>query len=143
MDPPYNSRQYSRFYHVYEVLVKWDKPMLYSDAAKPKFVENNSDYCRTAALRAFTDLVSKIQAKYIVVSYNNTYKSKSSSSENKIKLEQIEDVLNKCGTTKVFTHKHQAFNAGKTEFDDHKEYLFITKIDNEKRNSSFSALLRG
>ncbi len=66
-----------------------------------------------------------------------------SSSENKIKLEQIEDVLNKCGTTKVYTHKHQAFNAGKTEFDDHKEYLFITKVDNEKRNSSFSTILCG
>lgn len=25
VDPPYNSRQYSRFYHVYENLVKWDK----------------------------------------------------------------------------------------------------------------------
>ncbi|MCQ2233550.1 MAG: DNA adenine methylase [Paludibacteraceae bacterium] len=143
MDPPYNSRQYSRFYHVYEVLVKWDKPTLYSDAAKPKFTENNSDYCRTAALEAFTDLIAHIDTKFIVVSYNNTYKSKSSSSENKIKLEQIEEVLNNCGTTKVFTHKHQAFNAGKTDFDDHKEYLFITEVDNEKRNRSFAALLRG
>lgn len=143
MDPPYNSRQYSRFYHVYEVLVKWDKPVLYSDAAKPKFTENNSDYCRSAALGAFTDLVAHVDTQYIVVSYNNTYKSKSSSSENKIKLEQIEEVLNKCGTTKVFTHKHQAFNAGKTEFDDHKEYLFITEVNNEKRNRSFATLLRG
>lgn len=142
LDPPYNSRQYSRFYHVYEVLVKWDKPELKGDARKPP-EENMSDYCRVKAFNAFTDLVANIDAKYIVVSYNNTYKSKSSSSENKIKLEQIEDVLNKCGTTKVYTHKHQAFNAGKTEFDDHKEYLFITKIDNEKRNSSFSTILCG
>lgn len=142
LDPPYNSRQYSRFYHVYEVLVKWDKPILKGDARKPA-EENMSDYCRVKAFRAFSDLVATIDTKYIVVSYNNTYKSKSSSSENKIKLEQIEEVLNKCGTTKIFTHKHQAFNAGKTEFDDHKEYLFITKVDNEKRNSSFSTLLCG
>lgn len=143
IDPPYNSRQYSRFYHVYEVLVKWDKPILYTDAAKPKFTENNSDYCRTAALGAFTDLVAHIDTRYIVVSYNNTYNPKSSSSKNKIKLEQIENVLNLCGNTKVFTHKHQAFNAGKTEFDNHKEYLFITEVDNEKRNRSFAAILRG
>jgi adenine-specific DNA-methyltransferase len=26
IDPPYNSRQYSRFYHVLETLIKWDKP---------------------------------------------------------------------------------------------------------------------
>jgi len=142
LDPPYNSRQYSRFYHVYEVLVKWDKPELIGEARKPK-EENMSDYCRVKAIKAFTDLVAHADTRYIVVSYNNTYKSKSKSSENKIKLEQIEEVLNKCGTTKVFTHKHNAFNAGKTEFDDHKEYLFITEVDNEKRNSSFATLLRG
>ena len=143
MDPPYNSRQYSRFYHVYEVLVKWNKPKLFYDAAKPKFTENNSAYCRTSAYDAFQDLVAHIDTKYIVVSYNNTYKSKSSSSENKIKLEQIEEALNKCGRTKVFTHHHNPFNAGKTEFDDHKEYLFITEVDYERRNSSFATLLRG
>lgn len=143
MDPPYNSRQYSRFYHVYEVLVKWDKPELFYDAAKPKFTENNSAYCRTSAYGAFQNLIAHIDTKYIVVSYNNTYKSKSSSSENKIKLEQIEEALNKCGKTKVFTHQHNPFNAGKTEFDDHKEYLFITEVDHERRNSSFATLLRG
>lgn len=142
MDPPYNSRQYSRFYHVYEVLVKWDKPELKGAARKPA-VENMSDYCRVKALSAFTDLVAHIAAKYIVVSYNNTYQSKSSSSKNKIKLEEIVDVLNKCGTTKIFTHTHNPFNAGKTQFDDHKEYLFITEVDDEKRSLSFSTLLRG
>jgi adenine-specific DNA-methyltransferase len=142
LDPPYNSRQYSRFYHVYEVLVKWNKPKLKGAACKPE-EENMSDYCRTKALSAFTDLVAHIDTKYIVVSYNNTYKSKSSSSENKIKLEEIEEVLKKCGDTKVFTHSHNPFNAGKTEFDDHKEYLFVTKVNNEKRSISFASILRG
>ncbi len=140
MDPPYNSRQYSRFYHLYEVLVKWDKQELVGDARKPK-EENMSDYCRVKAFDAFKDLVVHVDSKYIVVSYNNTYKSKSSSSQNKIKLEQIHDLLSKCGETKVFTHSHNPFNAGKTEFDDHKEYLFITEIDNEKRNCSFASIL--
>ena len=100
-----------------------------------------SDYCRVKAYDAFTDLVAHIDSRYIVVSYNNTYKSKSTSSQNKIKLEQIQDVLSKCGKTKVFTHSYNPFNAGKTEFDDHKEYLFITEVDNEKRNRSFSSIL--
>lgn len=142
MDPPYNSRQYSRFYHVYEVLVKWDKPELKGEARKPE-EEHMSNYCRTKALDAFTDLVAHVDSKYLAVSYNNTYKSKSTSSQNKIKLEQILDVLNKCGETKVFTHSHAPFNAGKTEFDNHMEYLFITKIDNEKRSRSFPSLLCG
>ena len=142
MDPPYNSRQYSRFYHVYEVLVKWDKPELKGEARKPK-EENMSDYCRIKAFDAFTDLVAHVDSKYLAVSYNNTYKSKSTSSQNKIKLEQILEVLNKCGDTKVFTHSHTPFNAGKTEFDNHMEYLFITKIDNERRNRSFPTILCG
>ena len=142
LDPPYNSRQYSRFYHVYENLVQWKKPQLRGKALKPK-EENMSDYCRSAAFAAFTDLVSHIQSRYLVVSYNNTYHSKSSSSENKIKLEQLEDVLNKCGKTQVFNHEFKAFNSGKTEFDDHREYLFITEVDDERRNLSFPDVLRG
>ncbi len=142
LDPPYNSRQYSRFYHVYENLVQWKKPQLYGTALKPK-EENMSDYCRNAAFTTFTDLVSHINSRYLVVSYNNTYHSKSSSSENKIKLEQLEEVLNKCGKTQVFNHEFKAFNSGKTEFDDHREYLFITEVDNEKRNQSFPDVLRG
>ena len=142
LDPPYNSRQYSRFYHVYENLVQWKKPQLYGTALKPK-EENMSDYCRNAAFKAFTDLVSHINSRYLVVSYNNTYHSKSTSSENKIKLEQLEEVLNKCGETQVFNHEFKAFNSGKTEFDDHREYLFITEVNNEKRNQSFPDVLRG
>ena len=142
LDPPYNSRQYSRFYHVYENLVQWKKPQLYGTALKPK-EENMSEYCRNAAFSAFTDLVSHIKSRYLVVSYNNTYHSKSTSSENKIKLEQLEDVLSKCGRTQVFNHEFKAFNSGKTEFDDHREYLFITEVDDERRNQSFPDVLRG
>jgi adenine-specific DNA-methyltransferase len=128
IDPPYNSRQYSRFYHLYETLVKWDEPELFGVALKPK-VENMSAYCTVKARDAFHDLVNNLNVKYCVVSYNNTYNSKSSSSENKIKLEEIESILNDLGKTKVFDRSHQFFNTGKTEFADHKEFLFITKIN--------------
>lgn len=127
LDPPYNSRQYSRFYHVYETLVKWNKPILSGVAMKPN-AENMSDYCRSTAPTVFADLVANIQAKYIVVSYNNTYFSKSNSSRNKIELQQIVDTLNSRGQTKIFTQEHRAFNTGKTEFSNHQELLFITKV---------------
>ena len=140
IDPPYNSRQYSRFYHLYETLVKWDKPTLSGVALKPP-VENMSRYCTTKAAHAFEHLVSVLKAKYIVVSYNNTYQSKSNSSENKIRLEEIEAILNQCGTTQIFEHAHSFFNTGKTSFDNHKELLFITKIDEERRNKTLSSLL--
>jgi len=56
IDPPYNSRQYSRFYHVLETLTKWDKPKLHGVALKPE-PENMSDYCRNNAKDKFAELV--------------------------------------------------------------------------------------
>ena len=91
--------------------------------------ENMSDYCRTSAKDAFKHLIENANSKYIVVSYNNTYNSKSSSSENKITYEQLFSILSAKGKTKVFESKYKAFNTGKTDFADHKELLFITKND--------------
>lgn len=42
---------------------------------KPK-PENMSEYCRSKALYAFYELITNLDAKYIVVTYNNTYNSK-------------------------------------------------------------------
>lgn len=129
IDPPYSSRQYSRFYHVMETITKWNKPELHGVAMKPS-EENMSDYCRCKATSAFHDLISHLDCKYIVVTYNNTYNSKSSSSENKIALNDILLILQERGETKRFEHEHQAFNAGKTDLSNHKEYLFITEVHN-------------
>ena len=90
--------------------------------------ENMSRYCTTAAPKAFGDLIGKLQAKYLVVSYNNTYNSKSGSSKNKITLEEIREILNKKGTTKEFAKDYRFFNAGKTDLKNHQELLFITKV---------------
>lgn len=127
IDPPYNSRQYSRFYHVLENVVQWKKPPLEGAALKPQ-AENMSEYCRSSAPEVFADLIKHIDVKYIVVTYNNTYNSKSSSSKNKITLEEIKDILSSKGQTTIYEKKHQYFNAGKTEFDDHKEFVFITEV---------------
>lgn len=64
IDPPYNSRQYSRFYHVLETLTKWDKPKLHGVALKPA-PENMSDYCRSSAKTKLAELVSDIDARYL------------------------------------------------------------------------------
>jgi adenine-specific DNA-methyltransferase len=141
IDPPYNSRQYCRFYHLYETLIKWDKPRLFGVALKP-VAENMSSYCTVKARDTFEDLVNNLNTRYLVVSYNNTYNSKSNSSENKIRLEEIEQILNRCGKTQIFECSHRFFNTGKTEFENHKELLFITKVDEERKNKSFTSFLR-
>jgi len=131
IDPPYNSRQYCQFYHIYETLVKWDEPELFGTALKRKG-ESLSDYCRTKAPEAFADLIEKLKCKYLVVSYNNTYNSKSSSSRNKIQLNEIVNILSKYGKVKKLSKSHKAFNTGKTDLPDHREYLFIVEKGGKK-----------
>ncbi|HGH0800003.1 TPA: DNA adenine methylase, partial [Staphylococcus pseudintermedius] len=127
IDPPYNSRQYSRFYHVLESITKWDKPILSGVAMKPP-VENMSAYSKVVAPKMFDDLISNLNVNYIVVTYNNTYNSKSSSSKNKITHEQILESLKKVGNTRQFEQSYKFFNTGKTDLKNHKEFVFITEV---------------
>ncbi len=141
IDPPYSSRQYSRFYHVLENITKWEKPQLQGTALKPP-VENMSAYCSNSAKIAFADLIEKLSCKFIVVSYNNTYNSKSSSSENKMTLEDIERILSKKGKTNRFEVPFKAFNAGKTDIQNHKEYIFITEVGKFEEVPTISSIVR-
>jgi adenine-specific DNA-methyltransferase len=77
------------------------------------------------------ELAKDLDAKYLVVSYNNTYDSKSNSSKNKITLQEIKNILTSKGKTKVFEKDYRHFNAGNTDFKNHKEYLFVTKVGHE------------
>ena len=131
IDPPYNSRQYSRFYHILENLTQWKKPKLHGVALKPE-AENMSDYCRVNAKVKLSNLINDLTVKYLVVSYNNTYQSKSNSSKNKITLQEINEILIRRGETKIFEKNYRHFNAGNTNFNDHKEYLFVTKVEAKK-----------
>ncbi|WP_426461343.1 DNA adenine methylase [Mycoplasma hafezii] len=131
LDPPYNSRQYSRFYHVLDNLVEWKKPELFGTAKKPK-PEKMSDYSRAKAPQVFDNLVKSLNCKYIVVTYNNTYNPKSKTSKNKISFEQILNSLNSIGETKYLEKEHSFFNSGKTDFSNHREFLFITKVNNNE-----------
>ena len=80
-----------------------------------------------------------LKCKYIVVSYNNTYNSKSSSSKNKITLEDIEKILNKKGSVMTFEKSHQFFNAGKTSLDDDKELIFISISESAAKTTPLAA----
>ena len=128
IDPPYNSRQYGRFYHVLENLVNWKKPDLFGKARKPE-ATHISEYCKINAVNKFKQLISDAKCKLLAVSYNNTYDSKSGSSKNKISLEQILKILQSKGKTKICEKDYNFFNAGKTNFKNHKEYLFLTKVN--------------
>jgi len=129
IDPPYNSRQYGDAYHLLENLVVWDKPKLVGVAKKKADrSDTKSKYCTRDASSAFSDLVNNIQARHIVISYNNMEKRGNARSQAKISGQEIESILATRGKLKIFEQKHSQFNAGKTFKEDHKEMLYVCTI---------------
>ena len=130
IDPPYNARQYVNFYHVLENLARWNKPTEFEgNSMKFKRTELKSGYCRrNTAKKLFKDLIDSLDTKLIVVSYNNTYNAKSSSSNNTILPEEILDILQSKGKVTVKEKDYKSFNAGKTDLNGHKAVLYICEV---------------
>lgn len=129
IDPPYNARQYINFYHVLENLARWNKPEVFEgNSMKFKRDELKSGYSRSAAPSLFKDLILTLNCRVIVVSYSNTYNASSSASNNRIKEEDIISTLSIRGKVKKIQIDHKCFNAGKTDFKNHQEYIFVCKI---------------
>lgn len=129
IDPPYNARQYINFYHVLENLAKWDKPTEF-EGVSMKFKRDNlkSGYSRAKAPKLMKDLIENANCKLIIVSYNNTYNARSGASNNKISEQEMLNILNKKGKTTVIEIDYKSFNAGKTDFDNHKEILYVCEV---------------
>ncbi|MBX3322545.1 MAG: DNA adenine methylase [Phycisphaeraceae bacterium] len=73
IDPPYNQHSYLGNYHVWESLVRWDKPEVYGIACKRMDVRErksafNSRPQFAGALRA---VLEEVRAPVLVVSFNN------------------------------------------------------------------------
>lgn len=129
IDPPYNARQYVNFYHVLENLARWNKPRDFEgNSMKFKRDELKSGYSRSIAPQLFKDLIDSLDCKLILVSYNNTYSAKSVASNNKITEEQILEILEGKGKVTKKEIDYKFFNAGKTDFKEHKEFIFICEV---------------
>lgn len=128
IDPPYNSRQYSRFYHLLETLTKNNHPKLYGVAQKPSS-ENISEYSKSQAKEIFRDLIESlsIMSENLIITYNNT-NSANARSNTKISLEEIFKILESKGKVDKFEFLHRPFNAGKTDFNEHKEIIFLCQV---------------
>lgn len=133
IDPPYNSRQYGDAYHLLENIVTWNKPEVFGVAKKMNRDNLKSNYCTNKAVSAFEDLIENCNAKYILVSYNNTGNKADGRSNAKISDLQIKEILGKKGTVKVFEQDYNNFTTGKGTSENHKERLFLCEV-NSKEN---------
>ena len=128
LDPPYNQRQYAPNFHMLETLAVWDKQSLAGKTGQRDYSSKKSAYSqKTRAVQAFEDLIKNIDAKYIILSYNN---------EGIIPRSDILRVLNSAGDVKEYTTDYRRF---RTERDHEKrhykpvddkvlEHLFIVTV---------------
>ena len=113
VDPPYNQHQYGSNYHMLNTVALWDKPPI-----KPYFdngsgrgdkagirtdwrEERRSPFCYAdTASEAMRDLVSRIRARYILVSY---------STDGIAPLQDTLDALSERGRLTAFTHTYKRY----------------------------------
>ena len=130
VDTPYNSRQYSDSYHLLENIARWEKPEVSGVARKMvDRSEIKSNNCTIKAPEVFDDLIANIDSKYILVSYSNIGQKGNGRSNAKISDEEILESLGRKGKVKIFHTDFQYFTTGKTQLEDHKERLFLCKLN--------------
>lgn len=135
LDPPYNQHSYLGNYHIWESLVRWDKPEVYGIACKRVDCrERKSAFNRKREFRAAWDqVVDSIQATYLIVSFNN---------EGYISREDMESVLSRRGHVTVIAHDHKRYvgaqigihnpkgeKVGKVSHVRNKEYLYVVSAE--------------
>lgn len=125
IDPPYNSRQYCDAYHLLENVARWQKPTVEGVARKMDRKGLKSKYCTNSAVQAFEDLIDNINAKYILLSYNNMAKKGNGRSNAKLDDVDIMRILSQKGKVMVFSQNYKAFTTGKSDIQDNEERLFL------------------
>ena len=122
LDPPYNERQYVDCYHVLENIARWNKPALRGKTQKFERDALKSSYSRRRTARAaFAQLVERIRARHIMVSYSN---------EGLLSVNDLTETLATRGPTTVKRHDYAVFGNGAGQSVRRRvvEYLAICRV---------------
>lgn len=122
IDPPYNERDYSMYYHVLETIAKYDNPELKENKTGTKKTYNKSKWCSKKTCETELENICKnTTAKYIIMSYNN---------EGIITLNTIKEILSKYGS---YTQKKKLVKRFKCRKDQEEkkvyEFFHILKLN--------------
>lgn len=128
LDPPYNSRQYSDAYHLLENLTEWKKPAVRGIAKKFDRSHLKSKYCVNGAGDALDDLVKSSNCRHILLSYNNTGKSRDDRSNARISDSEIYEILNQRGPIKTFEAQYRMFTTERGSRPENVERIFYCRV---------------
>ncbi|MBN2197067.1 MAG: DNA adenine methylase [Polyangiaceae bacterium] len=135
LDPPYNQHSYLGNYHVWESLVRWDKPVTYGVACKRVDCRErrsvfNSRRDFAAALRA---LLARLRARTVVVSFNNEGYMERSEMEAMLRqlhggaalVVTLEQDYRRYVGAQIGIHNPRGERVGKVSHLRNKEYLYV------------------
>ncbi len=120
IDPPYNQHQYGSNYHLLNTIDLWDKPGIdreilidgktvdKSAIRRDWRTKRRSLYCyRDTATRAFHDLIRKLRARYILVSY---------STDGLISLDALLDMFAEKGHLDIATRRYKRYRVSSQRY---------------------------
>ncbi len=131
LDPPYNGHKYLGNYHIWESLVRWDKPETYGVACKRVDCRTRTSVfnSRPQSLDAMRRLVREARARHLVVSFSN---------EGHIAREDMEALLGERGPVTVLEADYKRYvgaqigiynpggeKVGQVSHLRNKEYLYL------------------
>jgi adenine-specific DNA-methyltransferase len=146
IDPPYNQHSYMGNYHVWESLVRWDKPETYGIANKRvQCREYKSDFNSKRRIRqGLKDLFEAVRCKHLLVSFNN---------EGHVDRDEMVELLSKRGHVGVVAvdfkryvgaqigiHNPSGEKVGRVSHLRNKEYLFVVSQRRETVESVVAAI---
>jgi adenine-specific DNA-methyltransferase len=131
LDPPYNQHSYLGNYHVWESLIRWDKPEVYGIACKRMDCrERKSAFNSRPGIKgALERTVNALRCPILVISFNN---------EGYLERPEVEQVLRKRGHLEVIELTHDRYvgarigiynlkgeKVGNVGHLQNKEYLYV------------------
>jgi adenine-specific DNA-methyltransferase len=124
LDPPYNWRQYAAYYHLLETIARYDSPVLSGKSGLRPWESQRSRYSiRTEVKSALNELVHKIKARAILLSYN---------SDGLLKHSDIMQILSDVGEISfqsIMTPRYISASGGSNN-EKVKEYFYYVDIKN-------------
>jgi len=102
LDPPYNQHKYLGNYHIWETLVRWDKPEAYGIARKRVDCrERRSDFnSKKSIVTAMERIIAEAKCRAMVVSFSN---------EGYLSREVLEAILTKRGHVTVLSYAYKRY----------------------------------
>lgn len=122
IDPPYNQHPYGSNYFMLNLIVDYQRPVEVSTVSGIPVDWNRSAYNKKQfALKAMSDLVENIKAKYLLISFN---------SEGFISVPEMYLILKKVGKVNILETKYNTFRGSRNlrNREIHvKEYLYLVE----------------